>query len=128
MEQWHMNNPAEPLSLFRKLLQFGITGLIVVSFWISGLWHLASLQYKYHNSELFEDLGITWFGTGFFTIIIVGGLMVISFASWTYRRYKWSMYVREVTVLRRENNEMREMLESIESRQRVKKYKRNLFS
>ena len=123
-----MNNPAEPISLFRKLLQFGITGLIVVSFWISGLWHLGSIAYKYHNSELFEDLGITWYGTGFLTIIVVAGLMVISFASWTYRRYKWSMYVREVIVLRRENDEMRGMLEVVESRQRVKRYKRKQIS
>ena len=123
-----MNNPAEPLSLFRKLFQFGITGLIVLFFWFSGITHLAKLEYKYHDSELFEDLGITWFGTGCLTIIIIGGLMVISFASWTYRRHKWSMYVREVAVLRRENDEMREMLEFVESRQRVKKYKRKQIS
>lgn len=109
-----MSIQSEPLSLFWRVARWGITVLLILFFWISGLCHLANLEYKYHDDPLFKDLGPTWFGTGILTLIVFGGWVVLSFGSWAHRHRKWAKHLQEVAEIERENYVLKALLDGKE--------------
>lgn len=113
-----MNIQSEPLSLFGKVIRWGITVLLILFLWISGLYHLANLEYKYHDDPLFQDLGLTWFGTGALTLIVFGGWIVLSFGSWAHRHRKWTNYLQEVAKIEKENYVLKALLNGKEIRRK----------
>ncbi len=105
-----MTIPSQPLSLSGKLSQWIIAGGLVVFFWVTGLLHLAELESKYHDSPLFQDLGVTWFGTGVLTILIVLGLAIINLGMWARKAHRWHTHLTKVAKMEKQNHTMRHLL------------------